>query len=650
MKTKLLLLALTCFINTICAQITTPVIKANFGVDADLNANFFNGVGSFGNDDWFRRSKFGSGEFMIDTTGAADILANYISNPASRLQSFSRLMKPAFYSNIQNKLVIDAVFHRDFHGDDSTVFASGSNKNGMSPADWTCPVAQGIPDKNEILDAYTHIRRDGPNVTDSMWMFGGISIENTNGNRYFDFELYQTNIAYDRASRTFSGYGPNAGHTAWQFDASGNVLKAGDIIFSAEYSSSSLTLIEARIWINKNSLSITPVNFSWGGQFDGDGASATYGYASITPKTSGSFYTGLQSPATTWAGPFQLVRQDDSVVPDYTPGQFMEFSVNLSKLGVDPGSYSNNPCGTPFRRVLIKSRSSTSFTSELKDFIAPFKMFDFPPVDAFTAVRYFCEVFPLTPISVLNPNPNSVYTWSTTNGHIVGTNIGPIITVDSPGTYVVTQQLNAQCPYYSKDSITFFFDLVCKVLDVDILNFTASKSGHNAQLQWQVSNNQDAASYTIEYSVTGNDFLPLTSITATNVPGITDYNFTFSTDKINASKIYLRIKVTGKDGRTKYSNLAVLLNRDKGNNYRATIFPSPTHGELWLSATGVTKESVPVNIWNAAGKLISSTVFTIMPGENLISLPDLHNEADGLYLVKIQSLTGTITQKILKLH
>jgi hypothetical protein len=243
MKTNLLLLVISTFINSLAAQITIPAVKANFGVDAELRTGFFTGNVISTSDDWFKNSKLAAGQFIIDTAGAAGIVANYTNNPASRMLSFSRLMKPAFYSVLQNKLAIDGIFHRDFHGDDSTVFATGSNKNGMSPAIWSCPIAQNIPDKNDILDAFTHIRRDGPGVMDSLWMFGGISIENTNGNRYFDFELYQTNIVYNRTTRTFSGYGPNAGHTAWQFNAGGNVVTAGDIIFSAEFSSSSLSLV-----------------------------------------------------------------------------------------------------------------------------------------------------------------------------------------------------------------------------------------------------------------------------------------------------------------------------------------------------------------------------------------------------------------------
>lgn len=650
MKTNILFLFFfITFINTSKSQITTPEIKANFGVDADLRATFFNNRNFSVSDDWFKYFVAGTGQNIIDTAGAAEIVANYTSNPATRMNSFSRLMEPDFYSILQNKLVIDAVFHRDFHGDDSTVFASGSNKNGMSPVNWSCPVSQGIPDKNDILDAFTHVRRDGPSVTDSLWMFGGISIENTNGNRYFDFELYQTDIFYNRTTRTFGGYGPNAGHTAWQFDPQGNIITAGDIIFSAEYSSSSLTLIQARIWINRSSLSTIPVNFNWGGAFDGDGSGAMYGYASILPKTAGNFYTGLQSSVSTWAGPFSLVRTDNSVLTDYIPGQFLEFSVNLSKLGIDPAGYSNNPCGTPFRRVLIKTRSSTSFTSELKDFIAPFRMFDFPPVDAFSNLLYFCQVFPLTPIEVINPNPSLIYTWSTINGHIVGSNIGTSIWVDAPGTYKVTQQLSALCPMYSMDTVTLLFDSACRILKVELNNFQATKLNESVELKWQVSNNNEADNYEIEYSLNARNFIRLDNIKATNETDIAKYTYSYSLGKTNSAVIYYRIKIIGKDGKTKYSNTIVYRNQLDATAVSG-IFPNPTNGDMWLSVNANKSENAEVSIYNASGKLISNSKIKLTAGENQLQLSSLAGNTPGIYLVKLKMHSRSIIQKVLKLN
>src|SRR4051812_31927039 len=64
------LILLTGFVLTDSAnaQVTTSAIRANFGVDGDLNANYFDGAVLAGSDDWFRNSG-STGDYMIDTTG-----------------------------------------------------------------------------------------------------------------------------------------------------------------------------------------------------------------------------------------------------------------------------------------------------------------------------------------------------------------------------------------------------------------------------------------------------------------------------------------------------------------------------------------------------------------------------------------------------
>src|SRR5687767_4663139 len=276
------------------SQITTPIIKAGFGVDADTRARFFNGVLQT-SDDWFLLAGTPgtsiNGEFVIDTTGAAGILAGYLSDVSPwprRMASFYRTMSKPQFSVVNNRLWLDAIFVRDYHGNDTTVFTSGSDKNGMSPDFWTGGI-QGIPDKNDILDVFVHVRKAGPNTSDSLWMFGGISLDNTTGNRYFDFEIYQTDMYYDTVSASWYGYGPDEGHTRWQFDAAGNTTIPGDIIFNGEFQSGTLTNIEARIWVKRTDWqTVTPTSFNWTGQFDGASAGSVYGYANISPKTTGA--------------------------------------------------------------------------------------------------------------------------------------------------------------------------------------------------------------------------------------------------------------------------------------------------------------------------------------------------------------------------
>src|SRR5204863_3963987 len=160
------------------------------------------------------------------------------------------------------------------------------------------------------------------------------------------------------------------------------------------------------------------------------------------PSSAGPFYTGLQSGNSEWTGPFNLILADNSMVTTYTAKQFMEFSVNLTKLGLDPvTAYGTDVCGTPFNRLLVKTRSSASFTSDLKDFVAPTDLFPSPRAQALADIPLFCGDTGVSHISVQNPSTSSIYTWTTIGGNIVGTTSGPIITVDQPGTYIVTQRL-----------------------------------------------------------------------------------------------------------------------------------------------------------------------------------------------------------------
>jgi len=284
-KTVLFLITFicTCVAHT---QIISPIIQGKWGIDADAQADIFVVPTSpcADCDDLFfaQVSNGNNGLFVIDTTGAAAIVAAYASNPASVNTPFYRKMRyPAFYQTAERTL-IDAVFVRDYHGSDQTTFSTASNKNGDSPVDWTGGTTNVLT-KNDILDTYLHLRRQGPNYNqnDPLWLFGAVAIEGTNGDRYFDFELYQTDIFYTRSTGKFTGYGPDAGHTSWKFDAGGNVTQPGDMIFAANYSSSNLTSIEARIWVDQAVLSTTPAHFDWTGTFDGASNNSQYGYAGI---------------------------------------------------------------------------------------------------------------------------------------------------------------------------------------------------------------------------------------------------------------------------------------------------------------------------------------------------------------------------------
>lgn len=642
------LLALTFFFPLfVTAQITSPQIKAAFGVDADLRSHYFNGFVQLGNDDWFnqRTGIADTARFVIDTTGAAAMIQRYNTVPSSRSQPFYRGMRFPQYSVVNNRLLMDAVMIRDYHGDDSTVFSSGGNKNGDNPNDWNCPVSQGIPDKNDILDMFLHVRRAGPTVSDSLWMFGAMSLDNTTGNRYFDFEMYQTDIYYDRASRRFYGYGPDMGHTSWVLDASGNIVTPGDIIFNASYQSSSLTSIEARIWVHVSALSITPVNFTWTGQFDGAYNGAPYGYAAIVPKTAGTYYTGLQCSNNTWGGPFGIVLQDNSLATNYSGGQFVEFSVNLTKLGLDPVTLmGGNICGMPFRRMLVKTRASSSFTAELKDFVGPFDLFLAPRVDIQTGTPYICDTGSIAQISITNPSPSSVYQWSTTNGRILGSTTGTSINVDTPGVYMVYQYLQAGCSLYAADTIQVYSFGTCVILNTHLYDFKGTITRNISTLKWRLSNGTSDY-FDIERSSDGINFEKVGRLSTWN-PGVeNEFKFTDNLNDYQHRNVYYRVKFSQGANEEVYSSVIRLYLPIEEN--KLVVAPNPVQNMTELFYESRINEKITIQLLSRDGVLVRSFSSLVQKGRNTIMLSDLGYYPRGMYQLLVHSSDGIINRKLL---
>jgi hypothetical protein len=643
MKTFLssLLILYACAIN---AQITSPIIKAGFGVDGDVRANYFNSSTQT-NDDWFSNGTPGTGQHVIDTAGAASIRIGYVSNAATRMRSFYRGMSKPTFSVVNNKLWMDALFVRDHHGTDTTVFKGGPTKNGVSPAFWLSGV-QNVPDKNDILDVFMHVRRDGSQTTDSLWLFGGLSLDNVTGNRYFDFEMYQTDIYYDRVSGNWYGYGPDAGHTSWQFDASGNVVKPGDVIFSASYQSSSLSNIEARIWIDSSSLRVTPAAFNWSGQFDGDGNNSKYGYASILPKTNGTFYTGLQSGSGEWPGSFLLILQNNTQVTTYAASQFMEFSVNLTKLGLDPvTTFGKDICGAPFNRLLIKTRTSDAFTSDLKDFVGPLDLFLAPRVDALANVPVFCGAIGASNLKVQNPSASSVYTWTTPNGHIAGTTTGTSITVDAPGTYIVKQQLASGCSTYATDTLNIVFDPTCKVLANGLTSFTGNIRTEAAQLNWTTNANSSTEYFEVLRSVDGVNFIPVSTINVqAQDRSVGNYSFKEEMPSLQKPFIFYKLKIRMNSKAVIYSSV---LRLDMPlQETGVLLFPNPASNAVQLGMSSDKNQDLKLLVYDLSGRVIESKIFSLKQGSNLFTV-ETSKWNPGAYMLQLSTQNQTVHKKLI---
>ena len=450
------------------AQLNPGGIFANFGVDADTRTNWvkYGPVkGAISSDDWFAPS--GVGNNVIDTSNWATYLAQL---SAGGNISFNKRMSALLYAKVGGKLWLDAVYGRDFTAastaKDSTTFTVAS-KNGDNPVNWKGGVSN-FPNKNDLVDVYAHMRRDGTSVHDSLWFFTAVSTYGTMGSSYFDVELYRNSFSYNSATGNFSTAGTDAGHTSWIFDASGNIIQTGDMILAVNFSPGLTPTIDLRIWVSQTTLStVTPARFNFTGAFNG--TTPAFGYATIVSKTGTtawgagiSNFSGITAQDTTYATPWGTGSPAGVNLwsAQYSTEQLVEIGLNLSRIGVDPALYSAlSPCQPLFSDIFFKSRSSNSFTSNMQDFVSPLTFTRNPVMDfSLQGDTIRCN-HPEGAITLTNQSTVGVYTWKMLSGQIVGANgDSSQLDIDKPGTYIVSASPAAGCPPTRVDTVVVPID------------------------------------------------------------------------------------------------------------------------------------------------------------------------------------------------
>ena len=495
----------------------TGCLPGRFGVDGGLYSNVIEfGAGSpaLNSVDWFYRAvSGGTGQGVIDTSMRASFQTQLQGSGNPLLEA---RMSSGLYSTIQNQIRIDAVFGRDMFGGtgwiDQTSFETAS-KNGEDPAIWD-PGPQNVLGKNDLIDVAGYMFRDGTDLVNSdLWFIGMINRAEPGGAAYMDFEFFVEAVGYNATSGFTSG-GPDLGHTAFQFASDGRLTKIGDLIFTLDLEGGgTLPFISSRVWVSRadfdkwlvaqntagNNLPVRFVN-----EFDGATATAAYGYAKVVPLSSVSSlvscgYVNIdgQAPA---APPWGTKNTKSHIYgTSYIPFSVAEMGLNLTLLGLDPVKLTGaDVCAFPYITFMIKTRASAAFTAQLKDFAGPYR---WGAPDVRPAVLGKDTLSCNNPKATLTANPlrnDCTYSWSTTDGNIIGSPNQATIVVDQPGIYKLSVQLPTGC--YLPDAFdTVYYDLNKRFFGVPVMDSTISCNGTDGTAQ-VLSVTGASAPYTYSWS------------------------------------------------------------------------------------------------------------------------------------------------------
>ncbi|MFM2134982.1 MAG: hypothetical protein RL021_382 [Bacteroidota bacterium] len=472
--------------GSVCDTLALP---AFFEVDANLRSGNLNSA----SDDWFT-GPTGTGIGIIGSNAstaysslpisASDfrIMLQTAATPLQRNVTYAQRMVGTLATvrttALGSVMLLEAVAGRDHFSSSATVDSSSflSGRNGDNPLhDWAVGSAVHTNDA-EIIDAGVHYRRivTGPTTFGDCWGYGFVTNAYGSGDAFYDFEFFQSGPVFNKATGAVASTGPDTtgGHTAFYADTAGKLVQTGDVVFSLDHVNMGLSqAISVRIWVNPNYLgtgitSFAQYNaksgrqFEFTGLFDAGLNGNGYGYAEIRPRgtpTNCVFYasvnriSGCKMPAGTWG---TIEAGTGNFKDSLECYQYTECAINFSKFGLENVLIRLN-CNTPTVSVVVKSRSSAQFTSNLRDYAGPYLMRNIIESNAGADLQLACVASTVT-LSGNTATPNPTITWSVvpgSGGNIVsgGNTLSPV--VNAAGKYVMAVRNILIAPCTATDTV-----------------------------------------------------------------------------------------------------------------------------------------------------------------------------------------------------
>lgn len=179
------------------------------------------------------------------------------------------------------------------------------------------------------------------------------------------------------------------------------------------------------------------------------------------------------------------------------------------------------------------------------------------------------------------------------------------------------------------------------VLTETINDLSATVTGKEVQLSWDLSLQDDVGSLTVERSGDGSSFTPLMAVDSPAA----GYHNAVDPQPL-PGKDYYRIKLADHDGRTLgYSPVAVAALETAATYTNIRICPNPIEGRrLFVTAEGLQQDSYTITVYTITGAVVLSGQVQTGPVLSLdIGLPA--GLPPGVYLFCLKDTKGTVSIK-----
>ncbi|MEO7482114.1 MAG: T9SS type A sorting domain-containing protein [Ferruginibacter sp.] len=211
------------------------------------------------------------------------------------------------------------------------------------------------------------------------------------------------------------------------------------------------------------------------------------------------------------------------------------------------------------------------------------------------------------------------YFVSTTDLHLDPLNAGnlPLDNLGTPIAGITTdidnQARSVTTPDMGADEFTYGV-----VVPVTVEFFRGAKQTAGNLLDWKVNcTSSSYATLTLERSADGRSFSEINSQQATSLRCQSPFNYLDAAPLPGVN--YYRLKMTDADGKTTYSHLVVIINKEKGFEI-VGLNPNPVYNAANLNLTTATAGKIEVLVTDINGRLMQRQSVQLQSGSNLVPL------------------------------
>ena len=165
-------------------------------------------------------------------------------------------------------------------------------------------------------------------------------------------------------------------------------------------------------------------------------------------------------------------------------------------------------------------------------------------------------------------------------------------------------------------------------LPVSVQSFDLTKSGNNVQLQWKVACFIDEATFLVQRSSDGTNYITINTFTADRLRCQQPFSYT---DANITDRVYYRVKVGDKDGNIFASKIVSAIGKNSGYQVN-NLWPTIVQSSAVINISSATKDIAVLRVTSLTGQLSWLKNIELKPGSNETRL-DLGALSKGNYVL-----------------